>query len=76
MASIRHLAASDTTDSGGGDDALATWDVFQSDRLEVERALSTEAVRAALARGDLRADDLIRPAGTTVPGRGWPTCPP
>jgi biopolymer transport protein ExbD len=46
---------------------LATWDVFRSDRLEVERALTTEAVRAALARGDLRDDDLIRPAGTTVP---------
>ena len=29
--------------------------------------LTTEAVRAALARGDLRDDDLIRPAGTTVP---------
>jgi biopolymer transport protein ExbD len=43
------------------------WDVFRSDRLEVERALTTEAVRAALARGDLRDDDLIRPAGTTVP---------
>jgi biopolymer transport protein ExbD len=46
---------------------LATWDVFHSDRLEVERALSTAAVRAALARGDLREDDLARPAGTTTP---------
>jgi biopolymer transport protein ExbD len=34
--------------------------------LEIERALSTEAVRDALARGELRDDDLIRPAGTTV----------
>src|SRR3954465_9531039 len=41
------------------------WDVFHSDRLEVERSLTTEAVRAALARGDLQPDDLIRPAGTT-----------
>jgi biopolymer transport protein ExbD len=41
------------------------WDVFHSDRLEVERSLTTDAVRAALARGDLRPDDLIRPAGTT-----------
>jgi biopolymer transport protein ExbD len=40
--------------------------VFRSDRLEIERALSTEAVRAALARGELHDDDLIRPAGTTV----------
>ncbi len=41
------------------------WDVFHSDRLEVERSLSTDAVRASLTRGDLRPDDLIRPAGTT-----------
>src|SRR3954451_23123571 len=41
------------------------WDVFHSDRLEVERSLTTDAVRAALARGDLRPDDLIRPVGTT-----------
>ena len=46
---------------------MATWDVFRSDRLEVERALTTEGVRAARARGDLRDDDLIRPAGTSVP---------
>jgi biopolymer transport protein ExbD len=46
---------------------LATWDVFRSDRLEIERALSTEAVRAALLRGDLHDDDLIRPAGTKAP---------
>ena len=46
---------------------MTTWDVFHADRLEVERALTTEAVRAARARGDLRDDDLARPAGTTVP---------
>ncbi|WP_406698626.1 biopolymer transporter ExbD [Singulisphaera sp. Ch08] len=45
---------------------MATWDVFHGDRLEVERALTIESVRQALARGDLRDDDLIRPAGTTV----------
>jgi biopolymer transport protein ExbD len=45
---------------------LATWDVFHGGRLEVERSLTTEAVRAALARGDLRDDDLIRPSGTAV----------
>ncbi len=46
---------------------MAMWDVFRSDRLEVERSLTTEAIRDALARGDLRDDDMIRPAGTTVP---------
>lgn len=39
------------------------WDVFHSDRLEAERSLTTEVVRAALARGDLTEDDLVRPAG-------------
>lgn len=46
---------------------MATWDVFHSDRLEVERSLTTQAVREALARGDLHDDDLARPAGTTIP---------
>jgi len=45
---------------------LASWDVFHGERLELERGLSTSAVRAALARGELRDDDLVRPAGTTV----------
>jgi len=45
---------------------LANWDVFHADRLELERGVSTEAIRAGLASGDLRDDDLIRPAGTTV----------
>ena len=45
---------------------LASWDVFHADRLELERGLSTAAVRAALADGDLRDDDLVRPAGTTA----------
>jgi biopolymer transport protein ExbD len=40
--------------------------VFHSGRLEMERSLTTEAVRTALARGDLLEDDLIRPSGTTV----------
>src|SRR3954465_6261812 len=56
------------------------WDVFHSDRLEVERSLTTEAVRAALARGDLGPDDLIRPAGTTpwtrLADMPAPTSPP
>jgi biopolymer transport protein ExbD len=46
---------------------LERWDVFHSDRLEVERDLSTAEVRAALARGVLHEDDLVRPAGTTIP---------
>ena len=43
------------------------WDVFHADRLELERGLSADAVRAALSRGELRDDDLARPAGTAVP---------
>ena len=31
------------------------------------RGQSTQAIRSALARGDLRDDDLVRPAGTTIP---------
>ena len=45
---------------------MANWDVFHGDRLELERGLSTAAIREALARGELRDDDLVRPAGTTV----------
>ena len=43
----------------------SSWDVFHSVRLEVERGVGTEAVRAKLDAGDLNGDDLIRPAGTT-----------
>ena len=46
---------------------VANWDVFHADRLELERGLITEAIRSALARGELRDDDLVRPAGTTTP---------
>ena len=46
---------------------MANWDVFHSDRLEVARGLDTEAVRAGLARGEIRDDDLIRPSGTGAP---------
>ncbi|RUL85255.1 biopolymer transporter ExbD [Tautonia sociabilis] len=46
---------------------MATWDIFHSDRLEVERDLSTEAVRAGVASGAIRADDLARPAGSGAP---------
>lgn len=46
---------------------MSHWDVFHADRLELVRGLATEAIRTALARGELRDDDLVRPAGTTVP---------
>jgi biopolymer transport protein ExbD len=45
---------------------LAHWDVFHADRLELERGLDTAAIRRALESGDLRDDDLVRPAGTSV----------
>jgi biopolymer transport protein ExbD len=44
---------------------MPQWDVFHSERLEAERALTTEAVVEALARGDLIEDDLVRPSGET-----------
>src|SRR3954447_17295520 len=44
---------------------MPEWDVFHSERLEAERALTTEAVLDALARGDLIEDDLVRPSGDT-----------
>lgn len=47
---------------------MSVWDVFHSDRLEVERGLTTAQVRAALGNGDLRDDDLVRPAGAEI---GW-----
>ena len=46
---------------------MPAWDVFHADRLEVERNLTDGQLRDALARGDVREDDLVRPAGTTVP---------
>ena len=45
---------------------MTNWDVFHSDRLEVERGLTTEAIRRALAAGLLRDDDLARPAGSDI----------
>ena len=46
---------------------MTRWDIFHADRLELERGLSTQDIRAALARGEIRDDDLVRPAGTTIP---------
>jgi biopolymer transport protein ExbD len=45
----------------------ALWDVFHSNRLELERGLSTESIRVGLKSGALDEDDLVRPAGTTNP---------
>ena len=45
---------------------MANWDVFHADRLELERGLEPTAIRRAFERGELRDDDLVRPAGTTV----------
>jgi biopolymer transport protein ExbD len=46
---------------------LPTWDVFVADRLEVIRNLDLATLRAALARGECRDDDLVRPSGTASP---------
>ena len=46
---------------------MANWDIFHSDRLEAQRALSTEDVRSGIASGSIRADDLARPSGTNDP---------
>ncbi len=43
------------------------WDIFHSDRLELERAVSTETIQLGLKSGSLYEDDLVRPAGTTNP---------
>ncbi len=46
---------------------MANWDVFHAETLELERGLSTAAVRQALARSSVSEDDLVRPAGTNTP---------
>jgi biopolymer transport protein ExbD len=46
---------------------VANWDVFHADRLELERRRDASSIRLALARGELREDDLVRPAGTSLP---------
>jgi biopolymer transport protein ExbD len=43
------------------------WDLFHVERMELERGLSGHQIRHARARGELRDDDLVRPAGSTVP---------
>ena len=46
---------------------MASWDIFHSDRLEVEREISTEAVRAGLASKAITVEDLVRPSGVNAP---------
>ncbi len=46
---------------------MTIWDVFHSDRLEVERGLDSTSVKVALARGALTEDDLIRPSASGQP---------
>lgn len=48
---------------------MPNWDVFHSDRLEVERNLDTEQVRNAITQGTIREDDMARLAGTEDPWR-------
>jgi biopolymer transport protein ExbD len=63
---------------------VPNWDVFHSDRMGISRGLSTEQVRAAVARGEVREDDLVRPAGSetawkriaTIPALLGPEPPP
>lgn len=45
---------------------MASWDVFHADSLELERGITTDAIRDGLAQGVLQDDDLVRPAGTSV----------
>jgi len=45
---------------------MASWDVFHSDRLELVKGLSSEEVRAGVASGSIRDDDLARPSGTAA----------
>src|SRR5262245_43488264 len=43
---------------------MPNWDLFHSDRLEVERDLSPAQLRAMVSQGQAREDDLVRSAGT------------
>ena len=44
---------------------MATWDVFHTQTLEIERSIPLESVREALIQGRLSEEDLIRPARTS-----------
>ena len=54
---------------------MPSWDIFHSDRLTVERGLSTAQVRAGLASGAIREDDLARPAGSVESWTRLPDLP-
>ncbi len=59
---------------------MATWDLYRCESQAVERGLTTEALRDALASNDVRDDDLVRPSGRKapwtrlrdVPALAWP----
>ena len=47
---------------------MPNWDIFHSDRLEVERNLSLKSIQSAVARGEIVDEDLARTAGS---GEAW-----
>jgi len=47
---------------------MAIWDVFRKSDLKMQQSLSTAQVREQVLRGELRNEDLVRPAGTE---RAW-----
>lgn len=46
---------------------MPNWEVFHSDRLEVERDLTTADLQQRVSKGTIREDDLIRVAGSEDP---------
>lgn len=46
---------------------MASWDLYRCGSQTVERGLSTQSLRDALASGDVRDDDLVRPSGRKAP---------
>jgi biopolymer transport protein ExbD len=46
---------------------MPNWDIFHSDRLEVERNLSLTAIQAAVGAGEIVDEDLARTAGSGEP---------
>jgi biopolymer transport protein ExbD len=45
---------------------VAVWDVYHTDRMEVEHGLSTAQLREAVTQGQVRLTDLFRPAGSSA----------
>ena len=46
---------------------MPNWDIFHSDRLEVERNLGIDVIRLAVSRGEITSEDLARNAGSGEP---------